>query len=203
MKILITGACGFIGYSLSKSLLQKKNIIYAVDNLNDYYSVPLKKLRLENLKKNKNFIFKKIDISNRKQLFKFFKKKKIDIIFNFAAQAGVRYSLIKPDSYFFANLIGFLNVCDLAKSLKVKKLFFASSSSVYGDAKKYPVNENFHLNPKNIYGLTKKINEISAKTYSLTNKIQYIGLRFFTVFGEWGRPDMMLFKLMHSYKKKL
>ena len=133
----------------------------------------------------------------------FLEKKKIDIIFNFAAQAGVRYSLIKPDSYFFSNLIGFLNICDLAKSLKVKKVFFASSSSVYGDAKKYPVKESFDLNPKNIYGLTKKMNEISAKTLSLDGKIKFIGLRFFTVFGEWGRPDMMLFKVMESYQKNL
>ena len=133
----------------------------------------------------------------------FLKKKKIDIIFNFAAQAGVRYSLIKPDSYFFSNLIGFLNICDLAKLLKVKKVFFASSSSVYGDAKKYPVKESFDLNPKNIYGLTKKMNEISAKTLSLDGKIKFIGLRFFTVFGEWGRPDMMLFKVMESYQKNL
>ena len=203
MKILITGTCGFIGYSLAESLLKKNNIVYGIDNLNDYYSVSIKKLRLKNLKQNKNFIFKKIDISNRNLLFKFFRKKKIDIIFNFAAQAGVRYSLIKPDSYFFSNLIGFLNICDLAKSLKVKKVFFASSSSVYGDANKYPVRETFDLNPKNIYGLTKKMNEISAKTLSLDGKIKFIGLRFFTVFGEWGRPDMMLFKVMESYQKNL
>ena len=203
MKILITGTCGFIGYSLAESLLKKNNIVYGIDNLNDYYSVSIKKLRLKNLKQNKNFIFKKIDISNKNLFFKFFKKKKIDIIFNFAAQAGVRYSLIKPDSYFFSNLIGFLNICDLAKSLKVKKVFFASSSSVYGDAKKYPVKESFDLNPKNIYGLTKKMNEISAKTLSLDGKIKFIGLRFFTVFGEWGRPDMMLFKVMESYQKNL
>ena len=203
MKILITGTCGFIGYSLAESLLKKNNIVYGIDNLNDYYSVSIKKLRLKNLKQNKNFIFKKIDISNRNLLFKFFRKKKIDIIFNFAAQAGVRYSLIKPDSYFFSNLIGFLNICDLAKLLKVKKVFFASSSSVYGDAKKYPVKESFDLNPKNIYGLTKKMNEISAKTLSLDGKIKFIGLRFFTVFGEWGRPDMMLFKVMESYQKNL
>jgi len=202
MKILITGTCGFIGYSLAESLLKKNNIVYGIDNLNDYYSVSIKKLRLKNLKQNKNFIFKKIDISNRNLLFKFFKKKKIDIIFNLAAQAGVRYSLIKPDSYFFSNLIGFLNICDLAKLLKVKKVFFASSSSVYGDAKIYPVKESFDLNPKNIYGLTKKMNEISAKTLSLNGKIKFIGLRFFTVFGEWGRPDMMLFKVMDSYQKK-
>ena len=201
MKILITGACGFIGYSLAQNLLKKKHTVYAIDNLNDYYSISLKNLRLKKLKKNKNLIFKKIDISDRKKLFKYFKNKKIDIIFNFAAQAGVRYTLIKPDSYFFSNLIGFLNICDLAKISNVKKLFFASSSSVYGDAKKYPVNEKFDLNPKNIYGLTKKINEISAKTFSISNKTQYIGLRFFTVFGEWGRPDMMLFKLLYSFKK--
>jgi len=171
MKILITGTCGFIGYSLAESLLKKNIIVYGIDNLNDYYSVSIKKLRLKNLKKNKNFIFKKIDISNRNLLFKFFKKKKIDIIFNFAAQAGVRYSLKKPDTYFFSNLIGFLNIVDLANILKTKKIFYASSSSVYGDAKTYPVKEKFELNPKNIYGLTKKINEISARTFSLNSKI--------------------------------
>lgn len=202
MKILITGTCGFIGYSLAESLLKKNIIVYGIDNLNDYYSVSIKKLRLKNLKKNKNFIFKKIDISNRNLLFKFFKKKKIDIIFNFAAQAGVRYSLKKPDAYFFSNLIGFINIVDLANILKAKKIFYASSSSVYGDAKTYPVKEKFELNPKNIYGLTKKINEISARTFSLNSKIQFIGLRFFTVFGEWGRPDMMLFKVLNSFKKK-
>ena len=108
----------------------------------------------------------------------------------------------EPDKYFFTNLISFFNIIDLAKISKTKKVFYASSSSVYGDSKKYPVNEKFEINPKNIYGFTKKMNEISAKIYSLNSNIKFVGLRFFTVFGEWGRPDMLLFKLMRAFKKK-
>ena len=122
--------------------------------------------------------------------------KKIDLIYHFAAQAGVRYTLSEPNKYFDNNIKAFFNLLEFCKNKKIKKVIFASSSSVYGDQKKYPVKESAKLNPKNIYGFTKKINEIAAKTFSKTFNCKMIGLRFFTVFGEWGRPDMLIFKYM-------
>ena len=180
MKILITGVSGFIGFHLAKTLLKnKKNKVIGIDNYDDYYSVKLKKLRTSFLKKNNNFKFLKLDITEYKKLYDTLKLEKIDIVYHFAAQAGVRFTLKNPDKYFNVNFIGTLNIMEIIKLKKIPKCFFASSSSVYGDQKKYPLKENFELNEKNIYALTKKINEESAKNYSeTTNSI------FITVFQE-------------------
>jgi|TARA_B110000238_G_C16104649_1_gene429871 UDP-glucuronate 4-epimerase len=206
MNILITGAAGFIGFNFSKSLLESSSDkIIGIDNINDYYSVELKKKRLHVLKKFKNFSFHKIDINNKKKITDLFKKKKIDIVFNFAAQAGVRYSIENPRAFVDNNIAGFYNILEASTEYKVKKFFYASSSSVYGDNDKFPLKENMLLRPKNIYGLSKKINEEISEITSLENKIPMIGLRFFTVYGEWGRPDMFMIKYLHSSfnKKKL
>ena len=201
MKIFLTGAAGFIGFSLSLELLKKKYKVYAIDNLDSYYSLKLKKKRLSILKKYKNFNFKKIDISNKKKLENYLKNKKFDIIFHLAAQAGVRYSVINPKKYIKTNLKGFKNILNLFKNKNFKTLFYASSSSVYGDTKLFPLKENFKLNPKNLYAKTKIQNEKDAKQFKNNYKKNIVGLRFFTVYGEWGRPDMMILKLL-SYMKK-
>ena len=202
MKILITGVAGFIGFNFSNFLLKKTNFdIVGIDNLNNYYSVNVKKKRLNLLKKSKKFKFIKLDLTNKKKLKKVFKQK-IDIVFHFAAQAGVRYSLVNPSAYIDSNIMGFFNVIDFSIKAKIKKIFYASSSSVYGDSKKFPLKEDDIINPKNIYGLTKKNNEEIAELISLNNKISIIGLRFFTVFGEWGRPDMLIYKYLRSIFNK-
>ena len=202
MNILITGCAGFIGYSLATKLLRNKiNNIFGFDNLNKFYSVKLKKKRLLNLKQNKNFKFYKIDLSNKKKLSYLFKKQKIDIVFHFAAQAGVRYVSSHPEKFIHSNILGFHNLIDVSKNFNIKKFFYASSSSVYGDSNKFPVDEKSKLNPKNIYGLSKKLNEEYIKINS-NKKTQYIGLRFFTVYGEWGRPDMLILKYL-DYAKKI
>ena len=203
MKILITGAAGFIGFNFSKFLLEKTNHkIIGIDNLNDYYSPQIKKKRLKVLKKFKNFYFLKLDIKNKKKLDLVFKKN-INAIFHLAAQAGVRYSLKNPRSYVENNILGFYNVLENSINNNVKKIFYASSSSVYGDSEKFPLTENNFIYPKNIYGLTKKINEEISNLTAINNKISIVGLRFFTVFGEWGRPDMLIFRyLKSSFNKK-
>ena len=204
MKVLVTGSAGFIGFHLCNSLLKKKNLkIVGIDNLNEYYSVKLKKLRLSILKKNKKFKFYKIDISNFKKLKKLFETEKFDMVINMAAQAGVRYSILNPREYVLTNILGFHNIIELSKNFKIKKLFYASSSSVYGDQKKFPVNETNKLLPKNIYSMSKKNNEDTAEIYSQQYGIKCIGLRFFTVYGEWGRPDMLMIKYMLAKNKKL
>lgn len=202
MNILITGCAGFIGFHLCKNLVSKKTKIYGVDNLNDYYSLKLKKIRLSILKKNNHFKFNKLDISQYEKLEKIFKNNKIDVVVNLAAQAGVRYSLINPRDYIQSNIVGFFNILELSKKYNVKKILYASSSSVYGDKKKYPVNENEKINPKNIYSLSKKNNEEVASIYNKRFGVSSIGLRFFTVYGEWGRPDMLMIKYMLSKLKK-
>lgn len=204
MNILITGSSGFIGFSLAKQLLKnKKNKVIGIDNLDSYYSLKLKKKRNKILKKNKNFIFKKIDLIDFKKIEKFLSNKKFDVIYHLAAQAGVRYTISNPNKYFSCNIIGHLNMLGILTRLKPKKFFFASSSSIYGDQKSYPLKENSKVFPKNIYGFSKYTNEIFSEFFSKNNKTKFIGLRFFTVFGEWGRPDMLIFKLLnHSLNKK-
>ncbi len=199
MNILITGVAGFIGFNLAKNLL-KKNNIYGIDNFDDYYSIKIKKKRVDNLKKDKKFHFENIDIRNFKLLKKYITNKKIDIVIHLAAQAGVRYSLIYPNKYLDVNINGFINILKSISNKKIKKFIYASSSSVYGDSKNFPLKENLKLKPKNIYGETKKINELIADQYSKIYKTKFIGLRFFTIYGEWGRPDMFLFKLFKAFK---
>ena len=172
-----------------------------MDTINDYYDVNLKKQRLKLLKQNKNFQFIKVDIKNYNLLKKIFHKNKIDIIYNFAAQAGVQYSIKNPKKYMDSNCMGFFNILELARKSGVKTIFYASSSSVYGDSKKFPVKENFDLKPKNFYGFSKKANEEMAEIYSRYYGIKTIGLRFFTVFGPWGRPDLVINKLIDSFFK--
>ena len=199
MKILITGVAGFIGFNLAQHILKidKKNKIIGLDILNNYYSVELKKNRLKALK-NKNFSFLKIDICKKKKLEKIFKIHKPDLVINLAAQAGVRYSVDYPAKYIDANVLGYFNILDLCRKYNIKKLLYASSSSVYGDNKVFPLNEKKIINPKNVYALTKKFNEEISEVYSDFYKMRIVGLRFFTVYGEWGRPDMFFFKYLHS-----
>ena len=202
-RILITGAAGFIGFSLCKEFLKHKNYsVIGLDNLNSYYSIKLKKARIRELKRTKNFQFYKYDLLEKNKLFKLFKKKKFDIIFNFAAQAGVRYSYENPESYCNSNIVGFNNLLNLIKKFKVKKFFFDSSSSVYGDIGPFPKKEISKPNTLNIYSLSKLANEITAKTWSIKSKTQIIGLRFFSIYGEWGRPDMLILKYLLAAKKK-
>jgi len=198
MNIFITGVAGFIGFNSAMSLLKKNNTVYGIDIFDKYYSTKLKLGRLKKLKSSKNFHFKKIDLKNKTKLFNFFKNKKIDLILHYAAQPGVRYSFVNPSKYIDTNFFGFLNLVMAAKKNNVKKIIYASSSSVYGDSKKLPVNENSVLSKKNIYAVTKKLNEDTAELYSKLTNINFIGLRFFTIFGEWGRPDMLIFKIFNA-----
>ena len=202
-KILVTGAAGFIGYSLCKKLLiSKNNEVFGLDNLNYYYSVKLKKERIKELNYSKNFQFLKLDLFEKKKLNTLFRKKKFDIVYNFAAQAGVRYSFENPESYINSNIIGFNNILNLIKRFKVKKFFFASSSSVYGNIGPFPKKENSKLNTLNIYSLSKLSNEIIARSFSKRSNTQIIGLRFFSIYGEWGRPDMLIQKYLSSKEEK-
>jgi len=206
MKILVTGCCGFIGFNFAENILKKRKKvkIVGIDNLDSYYSIKLKKNRLKLLLKYKNFNFVKLDLENYKLLEKIFKKNKFDNVVHLAAQAGVRYSIINPKKYIKSNVNGFFNIIELARHAKVKKIFYASSSSVYGDSKTFPLSEKNIINPKNVYGLTKKFNEEIAEIFSIFYNIKFVGFRFFTVFGEWGRPDMMILKYIEaSIKNKI
>ena len=193
MKILVTGSAGFIGFHLAKRLVEKKINVIGVDNINSYYDINLKK-RNSILTKNKFYKFNKLDISNKK-LENIFKKYKITHVVNLAAQAGVRYSLQEPYKYIQSNLLGFFNILDLSKKYKVKHLLYASTSSVYGINNKLPYKENNDTShPLQLYAATKKSNELMAHSYSHLFNLPTTGLRFFTVYGPWGRPDMSLFK---------
>ena len=199
---LVTGSAGFIGFHLSKKILEKGFKVIGIDNLNNYYDVQLKKKRNHILKKNKNYIFKKIDIKNYKNLETVFKKYKIFKVIHLAAQAGVRYSLKNPRSYIDNNINGFFNILEISKNYRVKKFVYASTSSIYGLQKKFPLKENFNTdNPIQLYAATKKSNELMATSYSYLYKMDTVGLRFFTVYGPWGRPDMALFKFTKNIIK--
>ena len=206
MNILITGCAGFIGYHLCLSLLRenkKKITIVGIDNLNAYYDVNLKKQRLKNLRAfSDNFIFYKIDISNNLSLKKNFKKHKYDYVINLAAQAGVRYSIDNPETYVKSNLTGFFNILENSKNFKVSHLIYASTSSVYGSSEKFPLKEDLNTDkPLSFYAATKKCNEVMAFSYSNIFNLPTTGLRFFTVYGEMGRPDMSLFKFTENMVK--
>ena len=200
MNILITGCAGFIGFHLASFLSKKykKSKIIGFDNLNNFYSSKYKKKRIKELSKNKNFYFKKIDLENVKKIDNIFKNNKIKIVIHLAAQAGVRDSLRIPNSYFKSNFIGFMNIINASNKNKVDKFIFASSSSVYGDKRKFPLKENMSILPKNIYSATKKINEDIANDISRISNMKIIGLRFFTVYGKYGRPDMFIFKFLNA-----
>ena len=178
-RILVTGCAGFIGSKLVEQLLQFKNFkIVGIDNINNYYDINLKKNRLKFLK-NKNFKFIKIDIKNKKKVLENFKQNKYDFIFHLAAQAGVRYSVENPQKYFESNILGHFNILEACREYKPKILFFASSSSVYGDQKKFPLKEEFNTDkPKSFYAATKKCTEIMSYSYSEIYKLRTIGLRF-------------------------
>ena len=197
MKVILTGCAGFIGFHLAKKYLDMKFTVIGVDNLNSYYSKKLKKDRLEQLfkhKKKRNFFFYKTSIDDFKALKKIFIKHKPSIVVNMAAQAGVRHSLNKPLDYVKSNLIGFSNILILAKEFKVKHFIYASTSSVYGNSPKNVLTETDNVDhPIQFYAATKRSNELMAHAYSSLYKMPTTGLRFFTVYGPWGRPDMALF----------
>ena len=193
MSILITGVAGFIGFHTATFFLKKKIKIIGVDNLNNYYDVKLKNARLNQLKKFKNFTFLKKDIQDKK-IFKDLKREKINCIINLAAQAGVRHSLKDPYTYINSNILGHLNLLELAREFDITKFIYASSSSVYGGNKKLPFSIDQRVDsPVSLYAASKKSTELLAECYSKLFKIQCIGLRFFTVYGPWGRPDMATF----------
>ena len=209
-KILVTGAAGFIGFYISKVLLEKGHEVVGLDNINDYYDVNLKFARLKELGINNGdaiifnklcksenynkFSFIKMNLEDRTELPKLFESQKFDIVCNLAAQAGVRYSLENPEAYIDSNVVGFLNILECCRNFKIKHLVYASSSSVYGLNKKIPFSTEDNVDhPISLYAATKKSNELMAYTYSHLFKIPTTGLRFFTVYGPWGRPDMAMF----------
>lgn len=192
--IAVTGAAGFIGYHLSLKLMEHGNKVIGIDNINDYYDPALKEARLSNLKKNKNFIFFKTDICDFEKLNDIFLSFNPKKICHLAAQAGVRYSLENPFAYQKSNNEGFLNMMEIARRYNIKNFVYASSSSVYGNNKKLPFAESDRVEkPISLYAATKRSNELTAHCYSHLYKIPCSGLRFFTVYGPWGRPDMALF----------
>ena len=190
-KILVTGCAGFIGMHLCKSLLEDNYVVFGIDNINDYYNVELKIGRLKVLEKYYNFKFKKVDITDLKSLRFFFQKYRPYKVINLAAQAGVRYSIDNPQAYINSNIVGFMNVLDCCKINNVEGLIYASSSSVYGGSDMIPFSEKNSVdNPFSIYAATKRSNELMARAYYNLYKLKSTGLRFFTVYGPWGRPDM-------------
>jgi len=194
-KVLITGSAGFIGSALSTKLLKLKFKVIGIDNHNNYYSTKLKADRIKNLKKFSNYRHYKLDICNQKSLEKVFKVNNPQIVVNLAAQAGVRYSIENPYSYIESNIVGFNNILENCRNFKIKNLVYASSSSVYGANTKLPFSENDSVNhPLSLYAASKRSNELMAHAYSYLYNIPTTALRFFTVYGPWGRPDMALFK---------
>ncbi|AXG73166.1 NAD-dependent epimerase [Flavobacterium arcticum] len=208
MKILVTGAAGFIGYHLSEKLLSLGHTVVGLDNINDYYDVNLKLARLKQLgveqvdynvlisstTHNNEFKFIKLNLEDREAINKLFETEQFDSICNLAAQAGVRYSIENPHAYIESNVVGFINILEACRNYNVKKLVYASSSSVYGLNDKIPFSTDDNVdNPISLYAATKKSNELMAHTYSHLFGIKTIGLRFFTVYGPWGRPDMAMF----------
>jgi UDP-glucuronate 4-epimerase len=195
MKILVTGAAGFIGSTLALRLLERGDTVCGIDNMNDYYDVRLKEARLQRIKDHRHFEFQKLDIIDREAMAELFQKQKFDAVMHLAAQAGVRYSITNPQSYIDSNLVGFGNILEGYRHSGVKHLAFASSSSVYGANTKLPFSEHDNVDhPVSLYAATKKANELMAHSYAHLYNLPCTGLRFFTVYGPWGRPDMALFK---------
>ena len=223
MKILVTGAAGFIGFHLCRSLLRKGHTVVGLDNINDYYDVNLKYARLNELGIvrgeaeiflnksigdlfNDSFEFVRMNLEDRENLPVLFNENKFDVVCNLAAQAGVRYSIENPESYIDSNIVGFLNILECCRHNKIKHLLYASSSSVYGENKKVPFSTSDNVDhPISLYAATKKSNELMAHTYSHLYNIPTTGMRFFTVYGPWGRPDMapMLFSEAISKGKSI
>jgi len=198
-SILVTGAAGFIGYHTCRSLLERGDLVIGLDNLNDYYDVALKQERLKQLEPYGNFTFVKVDLTDFEGLEAVFQKYQIDVVCNLAAQVGVRNSIIDPFAYQKSNIEGFLNIIELSKRHNIDNFVYASSSSVYGNNKKVPFSESDSVdNPISIYAATKKAGELIAHSYSHLFKLNCTGLRFFTVYGPWGRPDMALFKFTRA-----
>jgi len=193
-NVLVTGAAGFIGFQLSRRLLNDGIKVTGIDNLNPYYDVQLKKDRLDKISSHDNFTFTNLDLADRKGLEDLFGSNDFDVVVNLAAQAGVRYSLTNPQAYVDSNLVGFVNILECCRHHKVKHLVFASSSSVYGANTNMPFSIHHNVDhPVSLYAATKKANELMAHTYSHLYGLCCTGLRFFTVYGPWGRPDMALF----------
>jgi UDP-glucuronate 4-epimerase len=198
-RILLTGAAGFIGFHLTQHLCKSNYHIIGIDNLNDYYDVNLKLNRLKLLKEVQNFKFVKCDMSNYLDLQNIFESEKFDLIIHLAAQAGVRYSLINPTAYIKSNIDGFVNLLECSQKSGINDILYASSSSVYGLNSKVPFSEDDRADqPVSLYAATKKSNELIAHTYSSLYNLSLVGLRFFTVYGPWGRPDMAYFQFTKS-----
>jgi UDP-glucuronate 4-epimerase len=193
-NILVTGAAGFIGFHLANRLLKDGYRVTGIDNLNPYYDVRLKEARLDQLNRSENFRFFRADLADRKAMENIFDETRFDVVVNLAAQAGVRYSLENPYAYVDSNLVGFINILERCRHGEVKHLVFASSSSVYGANTKMPFSVHHNVDhPVSLYAASKKANELMAHTYSHLYDLPCTGLRFFTVYGPWGRPDMALF----------
>lgn len=193
-KVFVTGAAGFIGFHLSRRLLEEDNAVVGLDNLNPYYDVTLKEARLSLLEKHSAFRFIRVDIADRKAMAAYFAEERPDIVVNLAAQAGVRYSLKNPHAYVESNLVGFMNILEGCRHHHIKHLVFASSSSVYGANTRMPFSVHDNVDhPLSLYAATKKANELMAHSYAALYGLPCTGLRFFTVYGPWGRPDMALF----------
>ncbi len=194
MKVLVTGAAGFIGFHVSRYLCERGDIVVGIDNLNDYYDPALKQARLEQLSLLDGFSFQKIDIVDSSGLENLFSIEEFDRVVHLAAQAGVRYSLENPQAYIDANLVGFTNILECCRHHKIQHLVYASSSSVYGANTAMPFSIHHNVDhPVSLYAATKKANELMAHTYSHLFRLPTTGLRFFTVYGPWGRPDMAMF----------
>ncbi|MEM5568753.1 GDP-mannose 4,6-dehydratase [Aerococcus viridans] len=199
-KVLITGAAGFVGSNLSLQLLKRGHKVVGIDNMNNYYDISLKKERLEPLLAYENFSFIKGDLVDEKFIDDLFKNNKFEIVVNLAAQAGVRYSIENPEVYIQSNLVGFFNILEACRNYPIEHLLYASSSSVYGSNKKVPFEETDNVdNPVSLYAATKKSNELMANTYSHLYNIPSSGLRFFTVYGPKGRPDMAYYKFTDMF----
>ncbi|MDY6919167.1 MAG: NAD-dependent epimerase [Pseudomonadota bacterium] len=199
MKVLVTGAAGFIGAAMSHRLLDRGDEVVGLDNLNDYYDVSLKQARLDRLQDREGFSFYRYALEQREELTELFRRQQPQRVVNMAAQAGVRYSIENPHAYVDSNLVGFMNLLECCRQFQVEHLVYASSSSVYGANTKMPFSVDDNVDhPLSLYAATKKANELMAHTYSHLYQLPTTGLRFFTVYGPWGRPDMALFKFTRA-----